>query len=311
MGSSLLSWTLRLGRIRGISIEVHWTFIVFILIDLLRSSSLNLAFWFSAAWFVSILVHELGHCAMARRLKLQAERIVMWPLGGLAYVSPGRNRVEEILIALAGPFMHIPLGLLCAAFLLSHGTHLGLSDMTPFMGGRGETFGIASGIVYQIMQMQIFLFCFNVFLPAYPMDGGRVLVAALSRWCSRETTARISLVVTGCIGIFLMVEGATILGFCLIWQAVSLMQVDQAGQLRHHPMFAFNPGPVTSVLRGRKPAALPKGQKAVVLQFRPRAGGEPESSVFERPDSSTRACPHCARAIPEKAVMCGFCEREV
>jgi Zn-dependent protease len=317
MRYGLLTWCLKLGRIRGISIEAHWSFLVLLLVDIARSPSLE-SFCFALAWFGTILAHELGHCAMAVHFHLRAERIMMWPLGGLAYVSPGRNRFEEIMIAAAGPAVHIPIALLCAAYLHSGGVLLGLADFSPFMTGRGEVYTVFQSLVYQIMQLQIMLLCFNLFLPAYPLDGGRILVAALSRWCSRETTARVALVLTGSIGIWLILRGQLLIGLLLILEAVNLLQADQAGQLRSHPMFAFNPSPIGQ--RKWSKGADPES-KGVLLQFRQRGdlspfenpagreGGQTQATVSTL--SATRSCPHCNRSIPITAVMCGFCERQI
>ena len=236
---------------------------------------------------------------MAHYFELRADRIVLWPLGGLAQTSPGRNAREEILVAVAGPAMHIPIALAIAAYLEMHGAQLSLWDFNPFSIGSPHVFGVLQVALYEIMRLQVDLFCFNLFLPAYPMDGGRVLVAVLSGWVSRETTARLSMLLSAIIGIWLWVQfDSMLIGMLLLGSAVMVLQALQAGQIDYHPMFAFNPSrPTARKFRKSKPTAK---QKAVILQFRPREVS-PEA----------RTCPHCQRAVPDKAMMCGFCEREV
>jgi Zn-dependent protease len=153
-----------LFSVRGIPIRLHSSFLllaaVFIGADLLRSGLVS-AFWtsvFGVALFGSVLLHELGHALTAQRYGILTRSITLYPFGGVAALArePMRSH-EELWIALAGPAVNAVLALIALPLAL-----LGVPG-----AGLFAAMNLALGI-------------FNL-IPAFPMDGGRVLRAWLSR----------------------------------------------------------------------------------------------------------------------------------
>jgi Zn-dependent protease len=101
---------------KGISLYIHYTWPIFLLISYfspLYISSLYALYSFilgGPILFLTVLIHELGHCLMAIRLNGDVNLILLWPLGGVAYISffGNANPKADILIAIAGPLTHIP-----------------------------------------------------------------------------------------------------------------------------------------------------------------------------------------------------------
>jgi Zn-dependent protease len=168
-----LAW--KLGRVAGIDFYVHPTFVVvFFLFPGIfpggASSPLNILL--VLAVFACVLLHELGHALMARRFGIDTRDITLYPIGGVARLermprAPG----AELLIALAGPAVNfaIVLGLIA---LFSVGGDLLIAYAWPAV------------FLQQLLVVNLVLGLFNL-IPAFPMDGGRVLRALLSGWLGR------------------------------------------------------------------------------------------------------------------------------
>jgi stage IV sporulation protein FB len=120
--------------------------------------------------FGCVVLHELGHALTARRYGVETREIVLYPFGGVARmdrIPPGK---AELLIALAGPAVNLVLAALLGLVLV------GLSADSPDAPLAIVTEGT---IVWQLLYVNLSLFVFNL-IPAFPMDGGRVLRAALA-----------------------------------------------------------------------------------------------------------------------------------
>lgn len=168
---------IELGRIAGIRIGVHWSWlIVFALIvwtlasgvfpsqNPARSEGAYIAMAIAAAvvFFVSLLLHELGHAIQARREGVEIEGITLWLFGGVAqFKGMFPSAGAEFRIAIAGPLVSLGLGIL---FVL----------VAVFAGLPGA----ADGVVAWLGYINLTLLVFNL-LPALPLDGGRVLRSGL------------------------------------------------------------------------------------------------------------------------------------
>jgi Zn-dependent protease/CBS domain-containing protein len=172
-----MKWTWKIARIAGIDIYIHATFFLLIYFVGISywSQEGNLAavisgIGFILALFACVVLHELGHSLTARRYGIQTRNITLLPIGGVASLEkmPDDPR-QEINVALAGPAVNFLI-----AFALY--VYLDLSN-TPV---AAEEISVTSGsYLYRLMIMNIFLGGFNL-LPAFPMDGGRVLRAVLA-----------------------------------------------------------------------------------------------------------------------------------
>ena len=125
--------------------------------------------------FASVVLHELGHALVARRYGLVVRSIILLPIGGMTLMdepSPEQsNPGRDIRISLAGPLVNLILGAICAAVVLA---------VAPQVNLLGQPFVHAENLPRSVVWSNIFLGAFNL-LPAYPMDGGRVLRALLTK----------------------------------------------------------------------------------------------------------------------------------
>lgn len=164
-----ISW--KLGRIAGIDLFLHPT-LLFILIPAALSGGFS--FVFLSAMFACVVLHEFGHALMARRFGIETRDITLYPIGGVARLermprAPG----AELLIALAGPAVNFAIvaGLLGLWWI-------GVWDLDI------ESGSVVGALLGSLMVANMILGLFNL-LPAFPMDGGRVLRAILSGWLGR------------------------------------------------------------------------------------------------------------------------------
>ncbi|MDA0378919.1 MAG: site-2 protease family protein [Bacteroidetes bacterium] len=167
----------RFGIVSGIDLFVHWTFLVmlaglfvFYVYQGLSVTAALMGIGLVLAVFGCVVLHELGHAFMAREFGIPTLDITMYPIGGVARLQRmPREPKQEFWIAVAGPAVN--LGIAGALFLVTSlmDTSRTLSEaMTP--GGN---------ILTMLMWVNLALVVFNM-LPAFPMDGGRVLRAALA-----------------------------------------------------------------------------------------------------------------------------------
>jgi Zn-dependent protease len=110
-------------------VRLHITFLVLLVIQTL--AALPGGSWYCLMWFlvlgpvllVTVLIHELGHCLAARSVGGTAESILLWPLGGLAFISHNASPKKDIWVAAAGPLTHVPMIILWCLFSLA-ATHV-------------------------------------------------------------------------------------------------------------------------------------------------------------------------------------------
>ena len=192
----------RLGKLFGIGIYFHWSFLlvpagVFVLN--LAQGEVGAAFSLAAfvlAVFGCVLLHELGHALMARHFGIATRDITLYPIGGVARLTRMSERPwEEFWIAIAGPAVNVAIALAGAGLL----TTLVAGEWLWY--GRDSLQPVALGsFLFQLTLANLFLVLFNL-LPAFPMDGGRVLRALLAGRLgflrATEIAAAIGLVMSG------------------------------------------------------------------------------------------------------------------
>jgi stage IV sporulation protein FB len=170
-----MRWSYRIGRIAGTDIKVHVTFLFIVGLWAVRgyeeggpSGALAGALALLAL-FACILLHEFGHILMARRFGVRTPDVILLPIGGVARLEriPDEPR-QELLIALAGPA--VTLGIVVVLYLVLQltGNPVSLGELSP-----------EGPFLAQLMAINIYLLLFNL-IPAFPMDGGRVLRALLA-----------------------------------------------------------------------------------------------------------------------------------
>jgi Zn-dependent protease/predicted transcriptional regulator len=172
-----MKWSTRIGTFAGIDVYVHATFLILLLWvafshwqDEHSLSAALAGVGFILALFGCVVLHEYGHALTARRFGIRTRDITLLPIGGLARLErmPSDPR-QELWVALAGPAVNVVIGAVLFAIVEFTG-----SMQAP------ETLTVSRGsFIERLMLVNVFLAVFNL-LPAFPMDGGRVLRAILA-----------------------------------------------------------------------------------------------------------------------------------
>lgn len=169
--------TFRLGRIAGVEIGINWTWLIVVALvawsladgvfpetnpGLAEETYVVMAVIAVPVFFACLLLHELGHATRARREGMAIDGITLWVFGGVArFRGSFPSAGAEFRIAIAGPLVSLALGVL----------FLAVSVAAPLPSA-------VDGVVYWLGSINLMLLAFNL-LPALPLDGGRVLRAAL------------------------------------------------------------------------------------------------------------------------------------
>lgn len=179
------SGSLRIGRLLGIDVRVHWTFMGLLVLVVWadwsggRRAVGNGLLWIVAI-FGSVLVHELAHCVVARRRGTVVLDILLLPIGGLSQMEEiPEAPTDELAISVVGPLTSLAIGVLAVVI----GLGLGVRVWPPTL--------FAGSWFARLAWLNFLLGGFN-FLPALPMDGGRILRATLARHRDRAQATRLA-----------------------------------------------------------------------------------------------------------------------
>src|SRR5262249_23446371 len=181
---SMRSWSIPAGRLFGVEIRIHLTFLfLLIFVGFAESNTQDAtaslrAFGLVALVFASVVLHELGHALVARRSGVPTKGIILLPIGGVTILDESQATTEagshwkrDIRIAVAGPLVNLFLAgasaLIAVGFI--HGFQLLRQPLVH-----------PTNLLRSLVWTNVYLGLFNL-LPAYPMDGGRVLRALFSR----------------------------------------------------------------------------------------------------------------------------------
>ncbi len=172
-----MRWQWKLGTFAGIDVFVHATFLLLI-------GWIGYSHWlrygtiakvaegivFILALFLCVVLHEYGHALTARRYGIKTRDITLYPIGGVARLERLPDKpIEELWVALMGPAVNVVIAVLLFVYLYLTGGLVPMTDLT-----------VASGsFLARLMAVNVSLVLFNL-IPAFPMDGGRVLRALLA-----------------------------------------------------------------------------------------------------------------------------------
>ncbi|MEZ0172503.1 site-2 protease family protein [Microvirga sp. TS319] len=171
-----MPWSIPVARIAGTEIRIHVTFLLFLIwIGAAqwqaggRSAAID-GVVFIVLIFACVLAHEFGHILAAKRYGIKTPEVTLWPIGGVASLEriPDKPR-EELVVAVAGPLVNVAIA---AAIILVLGLRVDTAAATALENPH-------AGIMMRLAAANIFLVVFNM-IPAFPMDGGRVLRAVLA-----------------------------------------------------------------------------------------------------------------------------------
>jgi stage IV sporulation protein FB len=242
-----MSWTFPLFRLFGIQVRAHWTLAILMAGQMVQAYVTNTFRWRAidmGILFVSILFHEFSHCWMARRRGGHAEEILLWPLGGLAYVGHSGSPRDELKVAGIGPISSFVFGGICLGFFIGSGARWDWEYINPFdawwFGHLNET----QNLLLHGFRMNVYLALFNLLLPAYPLDGGRVLFAFLTLRHGRRRAAELTSMIAIPIGVALAVWGVAkselylvLIGAWVLIESFQLRWLIKVGELDAHPGF--------------------------------------------------------------------------
>ena len=171
-----MSWSLNIGTIAGTAMRVHVTFLLFL-------GWIFAASWMAggpeAAWqglvflvllFACVVAHEFGHIFTARAFGVSTPDVTLLPIGGVARLERiPEEPYEEFLVAIAGPLVNVAIAV---ALILVAGAHVNIGDLYAVESPD-------TSMIDRLAAVNLFLAVFNM-IPAFPMDGGRVLRALLA-----------------------------------------------------------------------------------------------------------------------------------
>src|SRR5215203_4058606 len=188
-----MKWSLYLGKISGIKIFIHWTFLILIgwifLMHAQAGNDLSEGLWgviFILALFACVVLHELGHALTAKRFKIVTRDITLYPIGGIASMESLPDKPgQELLVALAGPAVNVVIAAGLWIYMQS-------ADLMPDLTKLKSSDEIQNvPFVFNLFAANVVLVVFNL-IPAFPMDGGRVLRAILAFKMDRTKATRIA-----------------------------------------------------------------------------------------------------------------------
>ncbi len=178
------SWSIPAGRLFGIEIRIHLTFFFLLLFVWSAESTTQdmttaaRALGLVGIIFASVILHELGHALVARRAGVPAKGIILLPIGGVTILDESQAIPEsettwkrDIRIAVAGPLVNLAIAGASALFLLA---------VVPGFPLTSKPLVDINNLLRSVVWLNLYLGLFNL-LPAYPMDGGRVLRAYFTR----------------------------------------------------------------------------------------------------------------------------------
>lgn len=184
-----MKWSIKIGRWLGIDVHLHVTFLLLLALvgamqwagDGSFAAAVEGVVFF-AAIFGCVLLHEFGHALAARRYGIATRDITLLPIGGVARLERMPERPsQELWVALAGPAVNVVIAAGVVLWLLV--VHGPVSDW-----GWQQA---EDSFALRLLAVNVMLVLFNL-IPAFPMDGGRVLRALLSFWLERARATRIA-----------------------------------------------------------------------------------------------------------------------
>jgi stage IV sporulation protein FB len=172
----MMGWSLKIGSVAGTAVRMHVTFLLFLawIFGVNYFTQGHQAAWngllFMVLLFLCVLLHEFGHIFTARAFGVSTPDVILLPIGGVARLERIPEKPsEEFLIAIAGPLVNVAIA---ALLFVVAGAHPQLNRLANLDISGG-------GLIGQLAAVNLFLALFNL-IPAFPMDGGRVLRALLA-----------------------------------------------------------------------------------------------------------------------------------
>lgn len=201
---------LKLGKYYGTEVQIHWTFFLLViwivLSEILSGSSVDRVLFnlqFILAVMICVLLHELGHVFVAKKFGIKTRKMVLLPVGGISTVEkPTNSPKEEFLITIAGPLVNLIIAIiLFFAIPVTDYVSLNLGEyFTALNDFSARTF------LFFLFIVNLALAVFNL-IPAFPLDGGRLLRAVLDIKLTRVKATRVATTISHIIAVILLMVG--------------------------------------------------------------------------------------------------------
>jgi len=200
--------TIRLFKFSGIQVYLHFSWFLVAAYEFTRRADVyNSKVWAAAeyiALFAIVLLHEFGHALACRQTGGVADQIVLWPLGGIAFVNPPRRPGAMLWSIAAGPLVNVVLLPILTVAMLVVPTGADPSDLALF--------------VWHVWVINLGLLIFNI-LPVYPLDGGQILRSLLWFPLGEIRSLQIASVI-GLIGSIVLAGVGLLMGMDIFWTAI-------------------------------------------------------------------------------------------
>jgi Zn-dependent protease len=287
-----LSGGFRIFRLFGINVFVHWTWLLVAVYEIqFRQSQYSSVLWNAAeylALFMIVLMHEFGHSLACRSVGGEANRILLWPLGGAAFVKPPQRPGATLWSIVAGPLVNVVLiPVTCA---LAWRFHSGpLSVPMPSEAPNLDKFLVALCLI------NVLLLVFNM-LPVYPLDGGQILRSLM--WFIIGPAK--SLLVASMIGFGAAAVGLVLAAVVLRSPWLSIMAIFAAMQSWQAMKRARSMAQILALPRHPQARCPSCGQNPPAVPTLRCACGQPVDPFV------TGACPNCGQLVDRAGcVHCG------
>jgi Zn-dependent protease len=216
--------SIHLFRFSGIDVFLHWSWFLVAVYEIQRRPTR----YTSIAWnileyvalFVIVTLHEFGHALACRQVGGRANRIVLWPLGGVAYVDPPPRPGATLWSIAAGPLVNIALLPILAPLYFWFRSSAAASTMPDLFG-----------LVTAVLWIDVVLFVFNI-LPIYPLDGGQILRALLWFPLGRARSLQVATIL-GFLGVIGFFAFALVIRSIWLGAIAVFMLLNCWGGLRH------------------------------------------------------------------------------
>ncbi len=319
-----MSWSYRIASWRGIDLKVHATFVLILLLAAAHWSGrgpAGMAFGvlLMLLLFACVALHEFGHALAAQRYGIGVREIVLLPIGGVALLSRNPSRAgQELVIAAAGPAVNVLIAVLLIV-LLGFGVRAGDLDPRMLLTARGEP-SAAAALIW-LLEANIALVLFNM-IPAFPLDGGRILRGLLGLVMDFGRATRIAALtgqtIAGALGLLGLMAGNLILTVIAVFvffgasatyaeeqartllntlrvgdaynkHALTLRETDRLSRVVDYLLTSYQPD--FAVLRGRRLAGVVSREQ--VLEAMSRFTGDPPVSEI-----MLRSIPEISHLLP-------------
>lgn len=226
-GDNFFGWSLPLFRVAGIDVRIHIIYVVIIITRLLWSAKpdalgFRLELFLQVTLFVLVLLHEFGHCLACRKIGGEADQILMWPLGGLAYCRPPHNWKAALVTTIGGPAVNLALIPVFGGVIMALGggwDSLTFNVFDPRTAYMADWYKFDASYLHYMLGTayvaNLYLFLFNMCLVMFPMDAGRILQELLWRRIgyrrSMMVATNVGIVLACLVGVFSLVSNNNLL----------------------------------------------------------------------------------------------------